>query len=253
MFKQFMHNGYQAENPDYWLNFGNPWELSRLDVSYPVRFYGSTHLDPKTDRYVWTGGEMVQAVAYDMPIPGYRTWNTINLRLWGSKPAKEFDLASFNEGDYLKAIENKQRSEYISLVLYPNDNTMTGKELRLKQQYFFVSATLKDIVRRFKKNKRTWAEFPNKVAIQLNDTHPSISIAELMRLLVDEEGVGWDTAWAITTNTFAFTNHTVLPEVCSLVQCALTSLCHDRASFHSPPHGCYLLLAPRPWRSGLWT
>lgn len=215
MFQQQIIDGYQAEFPDYWLTFGNPWDIERLDVFYPVQFYGK--VVQFTDslgytRFRWDGGETVFAVAYDTPIPGYDTYNTINIRLWSSKPSKEFDLASFNEGDYYKAIEDKQRSENITSVLYPNDNTYRGKELRLKQQYFFSSATLRDIIRRFKKTGRPLTEIPNKVAIQLNDTHPTISIAEMMRILVDEDLMSWDEAWEIATNVFAFTNHTVLPE-----------------------------------------
>lgn len=215
MFQQQILDGYQAEFPDYWLTFGNPWEIERLDVFYPIHFYG--RISEYTDhagriRYRWEAGETVFAVAYDTPIPGYNTYNTINIRLWSSKPSKEFDLASFNQGDYYKAIEDKQRSENITSVLYPNDNTYNGKLLRLQQQYFFSSATLCDILRRFKKTEEDMSNIPDKVAIQLNDTHPSISIAEMMRLLVDEEGLDWDTAWDITTRTFAYTNHTVLPE-----------------------------------------
>lgn len=215
MFSQQILDGYQAEFPDYWLTFGNPWEIERLDVFYPVQFYGRvsqyTDMNGNT-KFRWEGGETVFAVAYDTPIPGYDTYNTINVRLWSSKPSREFDLSSFNRGDYYKAIEDRQKSEHITSVLYPNDNTYMGKELRLKQQYFFVSATIRDIVRRFKKSRRPLTDMPEKVAIQLNDTHPSIGVAELMRILMDEEGLGWDDAWTTVTGIFAFTNHTVLPE-----------------------------------------
>ena len=210
MFEQKIINGHQVELPDYWLTAGNPWEIERLDVQYPVRFYG--HIIQNGDKKSWVGGEVVQAVAYDIPIPGYDTWNVANLRLWSSKPAVEFNLQSFNEGDYFGSIESRQRAEGISSVLYPNDNTAQGKELRLKQQYFFASATLSDIVRRYLKSKRSWTDFPRKVAIQLNDTHPTISIPELMRILVDDHGLEWDFAWDICRGTFAYTNHTVLPE-----------------------------------------
>lgn len=206
IFQQQIVNGQQVEFPDYWLNFGNAWEVPRLDVNYEVRFYGQLR-DGK-----WLGGEKVEAVAYDVPIPGYDTKNTINIRLWSSKPKKKFDLQSFNEGNYQKSVDEQQRAENITSVLYPNDNTMAGKELRLKQQYFFVCATLQDILRRFKKTCRPWSEFPQQVAIQLNDTHPTLGIPELMRLLVDLEGVAWDEAWNICTQVYAFTNHTVLPE-----------------------------------------
>lgn len=163
---------------------------------------------------MWEGGETIVAVAYDNPIPGFDTWNTINLRLWKALPSREFDFQSFNSGDYLKAVESRQRAEYISNVLYPADHTYQGKELRLKQQYFFVSATMHDVIRRFKRIPGwKWSMFPDKNAMQLNDTHPSIAIAELMRILVDLEGVEWDEAWRITRGVFGYTNHTILPEV----------------------------------------
>jgi starch phosphorylase len=217
MFEQGIYDGYQTELPDYWLVYGNPWDIERVDVQYKVRFYGhvvESYNAAGEPKYSWEGGEIVLAVAYDTPVPGYKTVNTNNIRLWSSKPYKEFDLQQFNEGNYLTAVETKQRSENITSVLYPNDNTYSGKELRLKQQYFFVSATLSDIVRRFKKIHGTseWGKFPDKVAIQLNDTHPSISIVELMRKLMDDEGLKWDFAWDIVTRTFAYTNHTILPE-----------------------------------------
>ena len=215
MFYQKIKDGNQIEFPDYWLIHGNPWEIERLDVIYPVKFFGTVHEVEQANgkkRIVWEGGEEVLAVAYDTPIPGYRTFNTLNIRLWSAKPSREFDLEQFNKGDFFKSIEDKQKSEYITNVLYPNDNTPNGKELRLKQQYFFVSATIKDLLRRFKRRHRPIQEFPEKVAIQLNDTHPALAIAELMRLLLDQENCEWDEAWSIVTRTFAYTNHTVLPE-----------------------------------------
>ena len=210
IFRQEIMNGQQVEFPDYWLNFGNPWEVPRMDVCYDVHFYGHVVKSPTGCR--WIAGETVEAVAYDVPIPGFATPTTINIRLWGSKPQKRFDLQSFNEGNYQKSVEEQQKAENITSVLYPNDNTMAGKELRLKQQYFFVSATLQDILRRFKKVPRPWSDLPERVAIQLNDTHPSLGIAELQRLLVDEEGLPWDDAWALVQRVYSFTNHTVLPE-----------------------------------------
>jgi len=216
IFQQQIVKGFQLEFPDYWLNFGNPWEVPRLDVVYEVRFYGEVKqiADSVTGKHrsVWQGGEKVEAVAHDVPIPGYATKNTINIRLWSSKPKKKFDLQSFNEGNYQKSVEEQQRAENITSVLYPNDNTTAGKELRLKQQYFFVCATLQDIIRRFKKTQRPWSEFPDQVAIQLNDTHPTLGIPEMMRILVDFERMDWDTAWDITRRVYSFTNHTVLPE-----------------------------------------
>lgn len=217
MFHQEIRDGEQVECPDYWLQHGNPWEVERLDVTYPVRFYGHV-----TDRIVngkhkhcWEGGEEVLAVAFDTPIPGYRTLNTLNIRLWSAKPSSEFDLSNFNQGDFYKSIEQKQKAESITHVLYPNDNTDKGKELRLKQQYFFVSATLRDLIRRFKGKYNFFNHadvFPEKVAIQLNDTHPALAIPELQRILIDEEDLDWEHAWSIVTRCCAYTNHTVLPE-----------------------------------------
>lgn len=215
MFKQSIVNGYQVETPDYWLGAGNPWEIPRLDKFYSVRFYGQAKamaLPNGNIIYQWDGGETIFAQAYDNPIPGYRTRNVINLRLWESKPAFELNFSSFNAGDYYNAIETKQKAEHITSVLYPNDSTLAGRELRLKQQYFFASATLQDIMDRHKRKYATFANFAQSVSIQLNDTHPSVSILELMRLLIDIEGMSWDNAWAITTQTFSYTNHTVLPE-----------------------------------------
>ena len=219
MFEQRLLNGKQVEFPDYWLTHGNPWEVERLDVKYLVRLYGhvTTYNDETTEetRFKWEGGEVVVAVAYDTPIPGHGTYNTNNMRLWSSKPSHEFDLASFNAGDYYGAVEAKERCESITSVLYPSDDNDNGKVLRLKQQFFFVSATLQDVLRRYKKRLapgRTLKQFPKKVAIQLNDTHPSVSIPELMRLLLDEEFLSWEEAWEICTETFGYTNHTILPE-----------------------------------------
>lgn len=215
IFKQEIIDGYQVEVPDYWLDF-NPWEFPRHDVTVDIQFFG--HVRKSTDengRTVahWEGGEIVKAVAYDVPIPGYATPSTNNLRLWSSTAASgEFDFQKFNNGDYESSVADQQRAETISAVLYPNDNLERGKELRLKQQYFWVAASLYDIVRRFKKSKRPWKEFPEQVAIQLNDTHPTLAVVELQRILLDLEGLEWDEAWNIVTNTFGYTNHTVLPE-----------------------------------------
>lgn len=161
----------------------------------------------------WEGGEIVDAVAYDVPIPGYNTPTTNNLRLWSSKASSgEFDFQKFNNGEYESSVADQQRAETISAVLYPNDNLDRGKELRLKQQYFWCAASLFDIVRRFKKTGKAWRTFPDNVSIQLNDTHPTLAIVELQRILIDIEGLGWDEAWEIVTHTFGYTNHTVLPE-----------------------------------------
>jgi len=215
IFKQEIVDGYQVEVPDYWLDF-NPWEFQRHDVEVEVQFYGHVNRwqDDEGKQHVsWEGGEIVKAAAFDVPIPGYKTGTCNNLRLWGSKAASgEFDFQKFNSGEYESSVADQQRAETISAVLYPNDNLERGKELRLKQQYFWCAASLYDIVRRFKKTKRAWNDFPNQVAIQLNDTHPTLAIPELQRILVDIEGLDWDDAWSIVSKTFGYTNHTVLPE-----------------------------------------
>jgi starch phosphorylase len=215
IFKQEIVNGYQVEIPDYWLD-NNPWEFPRHEITVDIQFYGNVKkYQDENGRILnsWEDGEIVQAIAYDVPIPGYGTKTTNNLRLWSSKASSgEFDFQKFNAGDYESAVVDQQRAETISAVLYPNDNLERGKELRLKQQYFWCAASLFDIVRRFKKTKRAWAEFPDQVAIQLNDTHPTLAIVELQRILIDMEGLEWDEAWSIVTKTFGYTNHTVLPE-----------------------------------------
>jgi len=215
MFKQSIINGFQHEQPDYWLTFGNPWEIERPVVSYPINFYGHVSLQEEDGKQIfkWSPGEQVTAVAHDNPIPGFNTRNCINLRLWAAKPSREFDLEAFNTGDYVAAILSKQRAETLSSVLYPDDRTYEGKELRLKQQHFFVSATIQDVVRRFVDlHQSDWDLFPEKVAFQMNDTHPTIAVPELMRVLMDDHGLGWTRSWNIVTKVFAFTNHTVLPE-----------------------------------------
>ncbi|ETW79674.1 glycosyltransferase family 35 protein [Heterobasidion irregulare TC 32-1] len=206
-------DGTQLEAPDPWLEHQNPWELPRLDVVYEVRFYGTAERwGDGSGKGTWSGGQEVLAVAYDVMIPGYGTKNTNNLRLWESKPKRGFDLQSFNAGDYERAVETSNTAAAITSVLYPNDHTSSGKELRLKQQYFWTAASLADMMRRFKHLEKPLSEFAEYNAIQLNDTHPTLAIVELMRILIDEEDLHWDQAWTIVTNTFFFTNHTVLPE-----------------------------------------
>jgi starch phosphorylase len=215
IFSQKMNDGYQVEISDNWLRYENPWEIARPEYLYKVKFYGRVHQFTDAQGrlcHEWVDTHDVMAMAYDTPIPGYRNNTVNNLRLWAAKSTREFDLNYFNEGDYIKAVENKQRSEIISQVLYPNDNMFEGRELRLKQEYFFVSATLQDVIRRYKKTQRSFDKFTDKVTMQLNDTHPAIAIPELMRLLVDQEGLGWDESWEITVKTFGYTNHTILPE-----------------------------------------
>ncbi|KAK9840953.1 hypothetical protein WJX81_002313 [Elliptochloris bilobata] len=207
MFKQALKGGYQDELPDIWLTNGNPWEIARPNITYRIGFYGTV------DQFQWSPAEEVIAKAYDNPIPGFQTSTVGNLRLWEALPLHEFDLAAFNKGDYVQAVEERRKAEDISAVLYPNDATEYGKELRLKQQYFFVSASLQDVLARFReRHGANWPLLPEKACFQMNDTHPTIAVAELMRLLIDCEGLGWDAAWAITQKCLAFTNHTVMPE-----------------------------------------
>eukprot|EP00850_Spirogloea_muscicola_P005962 SM000028S10056 [mRNA] locus=s28:114647:122321:+ [translate_table: standard] len=218
MFEQRIEGGRQVERPDYWLRDDgtSAWEIRRPHLRFPVRFYGHVVTARDADggrmRSRWEGGEVVMAVAYDTPIPGFRTLNTVCMRLWSSRPCEEFDLGSFNEGWHLSAVEARARAEAISSVLYPSDTSDAGKELRLKQQFFFVSATLQDILATYRRTGRPLSELYTKVAVQLNDTHPSIAIPELMRLLLDQEGMEWADAWETTVRTFSYTNHTILPE-----------------------------------------
>ncbi len=215
IFNQRIENGYQVEHPENWLRYGNPWEFPRPEVLHTVKFYGRVveyaddHGQPHRH---WVDTQEVMAMAYDTPIPGYDNKTVNNMRLWSAKASRDFDLDIFNRGDYIEAVADKNSSENISRVLYPNDSTISGKELRLKQQYFFVSASLQDILYRYRKDHDCWDELPNKVAIQLNDTHPSIAIAELMRMLVDEHCQDWEYSWELTRKTFSYTNHTLLPE-----------------------------------------
>ncbi|HEV8268962.1 MAG TPA: glycogen/starch/alpha-glucan family phosphorylase, partial [Thermoanaerobaculia bacterium] len=216
IFRQRIRDGHQIEAPDNWLRYGNPWEIPRPDALFPVQFYGRTRSyvdETGLERFDWVDAETVYAMAYDTPIAGFRNDTVNSLRLWSAKSSREFDLSRFHSGDYVKAVEAKYDSENISKVLYPPDDSDKGKELRLKQQYFFVSATLQDVLRRFlKRPGRRWDELPEKVAVQLNDTHPTLAIPELMRILVDGERLAWDEAWGLTTRIFGYTNHTVLPE-----------------------------------------
>ncbi len=215
IFEQDIENGYQVEKPDNWLSYGNPWEILRRELSYRIRFYGNVEMQKQPDgqmKFEWKNTEDILAVAYDVPIPGFRTNTVNNLRLWQAKATHEFSFKEFNAGNYVASVQKKNESENISKVLYPNDTMVKGKFLRLKQQYFFSSATLQDIIRKYKYRHSDFDLFAEKTAIQLNDTHPVIAIPELMRILMDQEGLSWDYAWDITTNTFAYTNHTVVPE-----------------------------------------
>ncbi len=215
IFTQDIVNGHQVERSDEWLRFGNPWELVRPEKAVPVRFYGHVeHHQGADGRPVarWVGGRTVLGIPYDTPVCGYGT-NTVNtLRLWQARASAEFDFQLFNAGDYERSVLEKNDSEVISKVLYPNDNFIAGKELRLKQQYFFVACSIADIIRRYLKSHQDFRQFGKKVAIQLNDTHPAIGVAELMRVLVDEKRLLWDEAWNVTVEAFGYTNHTLLAE-----------------------------------------
>jgi starch phosphorylase len=216
IFKQAFEDGYQVEQPDDWAFYGNPWEFPAPDDLQVVGFYG--HTEPADNdqgglRARWVPAETVRAEPSHMLVPGYGTETVNILRLWRARAGPEsFDLDLFNAGRYAEAVEAQMRSENLTKVLYPSDSTEAGRELRLKQQYFLVSCSLRDIIRRFRFRNSDWETFPDKVVIQLNDTHPVLAIPELMRLLVDENGVGWDQAWSITRRTFAYTCHTLLPE-----------------------------------------
>ncbi|MBN1522476.1 MAG: glycogen/starch/alpha-glucan phosphorylase [Candidatus Aureabacteria bacterium] len=215
IFNQKVINGSQVELPDEWLRLGNPWEFARPEYTVRVRFYGKTRMfhDRKGKLFVkWVDTEDVQAVPYDMPIPGYGNDIVNTLRLWSARSTEEFDFEYFNHGDYEQAVYRKVLSENISKALYPNDAVSQGRELRLKQEYFFTAASVADILRRYKVDNTDMTGLADKVAIQLNDTHPALAIPELMRIFIDEENMEWDSAWDITVNCLAYTNHTVMPE-----------------------------------------
>ncbi|KRY65440.1 Glycogen phosphorylase, partial [Trichinella pseudospiralis] len=228
IFKQTIKNGYQVEEPDDWLRFGNPWEKARPEYMLPVNFYGKVIHDDK-GRAHWVDTQLMFAMPYDTPVPGYQN-NVVNtLRLWSAKAETHFNLTFFNDGDYIQAVLDRNAAENITRVLYPNDNCFEGRELRLKQEYFLVAATLQDIIRRYRASKlavssspgKIFQHFPDKVAIQLNDTHPAMAIPEFMRIMVDLESMTWNEAWDICVRTFAYTNHTVLPEALERWSCRM--------------------------------
>jgi glycogen phosphorylase len=216
LFKQVFVNGAQVEHPDNWNVFGDPWEVLRPEYTQEIQLYGRVENvfdDRGNSRPRWVDTKTLLGVPHDIPIAGYGTKTVNLLRLWSSRATEDFDLAAFNRGGYVEAVREKAIGETVSKVLYPNDKTENGKELRLVQQYFFIACSLRDILRRhFRTPGNSWVNFSEKVAVQLNDTHPAISITELMRILIDEHAMGWDTAWNIVTRTFAYTNHTLLPE-----------------------------------------
>ena len=215
MFRQSIENGAQVEHPDSWLRYGNPWEFPRPELLYPVRFNGHVveykHEDGSLHHH-WVDTDEVMAMAYDTPVPGFGGKTVNNMRLWAAKSSRDFDLRYFNQGNYIQAVADKNDSENLSKVLYPDDTTEVGRELRLKQQYFFVSASLQDMLARYKKHAEGWDSLPDKIAVQLNDTHPAIAVAEMMRLLVDVHKLCWDQAWGLCTRIFSYTNHTLMPE-----------------------------------------
>lgn len=216
MFRQHIEDGCQVEEPDHWLRNGHVWELERPELTVRVRFGGRTEMQHDHDgsRHMrWVGSHDVLAVPYDIPVPGYQNGTVNTLRLWKAAATDEFDLNEFNAGDYAESVAAKNMAEHISMVLYPNDASENGKELRLRQQYFLASASLQDVIRQWvSRHGEDFSQFADKNCFQLNDTHPSIAVAELMRLLMDEHGLVWDEAWTIVTRTMAYTNHTLLPE-----------------------------------------
>jgi starch phosphorylase len=216
LFKQEFIHGYQVERPDEWIMYGDTWEIVRPEYTQTIHIYGrvESRFDDNGDyKPQWVDAQPILGIPYDIPICGYGGKTVNFLRLWESRSAKDFDLETFNEGNYEKALRDRGQGETISKVLYPNDATENGKELRLVQQYFFVACSLNDIIRRFERDHgKNWDIFPAKVALQLNDTHPAVAVAELMRILHDDEGLSWEQSWDIVTRTFAYTNHTLLPE-----------------------------------------
>ncbi|MFT5112365.1 MAG: starch phosphorylase [Parasphingorhabdus sp.] len=210
MFKQGLKDGWQVEYPDHWLEDGNPWEFPRPEVVYSVNFGGQ--IEHQNGKSRWVPSDEVNAMAYDMLIPGWGTDSVNTLRLWSAKSTHDIDLVQFNQGKYTEAVARKNQSETVSRVLYPDDSTAEGRELRLRQEYFFVSASIQDLVRRFCEHNDDWDLLPEKVAVHLNDTHPSLAIPELMRMLIDIHELEWDHAWRLLQQVFSYTNHTLMPE-----------------------------------------
>lgn len=215
MFRQRIEDGQQVEQPEGWLRYGNPWEFERCDVVYPVNFHGRVVHETDAsgvETRRWVDTQKMVAVAYDTPVAGYGSESVAKLRLWAARATRDFDFSDFNMGNYVDAVRHKTESENLSKVLYPNDQTAVGQELRLKQEYFFVSASLQDILMRCLEDDPSFDRIPDLAAIQLNDTHPALAVAELMRLLIDQHGCDWHYAWDIAQRTFSYTNHTLLPE-----------------------------------------
>ena len=216
MFHQRIENGYQVEEADSWLREGFPWEIERIEYAQTIKFGGRSDVQIDAhgqSRHVWVDTHDVLAIPYDIPVPGFENDIVNTLRLWSAAARDEFDLEEFNAGSYADSVASKNEAENITMVLYPNATTENGQELRLRQQYFLASASLQDTLRNWcRRHGDDLSEFAAKNCFQLNDTHPAIAVAELMRLLIDEHGMDWDEAWDITRNTMAYTNHTLLPE-----------------------------------------
>ena len=214
IFKQRIENGYQVEEPDNWLRNGNPWEIPHPEYSYPVQFEGRVESvrGDGAGKWRWLDTRPIVGTAYDTPIVGYGNYTVNTLRLWTAKATEEFDFHNFSRGSYVEAVEDKVMAENLTKVLYPSDAIYAGRELRLRQQYFFVSCSVQDLIRRFKSDNSDWLQLPDKVFIQMNDTHPALVVPELMRILIDQEDVDFDKAWELTVNTCGYTNHTLLPE-----------------------------------------
>ena len=214
IFHQKIVNGYQVERPDPWLKLGYPWEIAHPEFAIEVPFEGrvETYWEAGRPRFRWIGAKTVIGIPYDLPVVGYGGHTVNTLRLWAARAAEDFDLEDFNRGSYVQAVESKVLAENLTKVLYPNDSIFEGRELRLRQQHFFVSCSIQDILRRFREAGNPWEALPDKVFIQLNDTHPSLAIPELMRILMDQEGFEWEEAWGLTSRVMGYTNHTVLPE-----------------------------------------
>ena len=215
LFRQEFKDGRQVERPDDWLKYGNPWEIVRPQFAQRIKIYGRVEhaYDDMGDYHPkWVDGKFVEGIPYDIAIVGYGAKTVNFLRLWEAKASEELDFQTFNQGGYVEAVREKATNESISKVLYPNDETESGKELRLVQQYFFVACSIRDMIARFRKSHDSWDEFPEKVVVQLNDTHPAVAILELLRIFLDEERMGWDASWELVIRTFAYTNHTLLPE-----------------------------------------
>lgn len=215
LFQQEIRNGYQREKPDNWLAYGTPWELERADEACLVPVYGRIeHTLDRNGHYnpMWMDWQILIGVPYDFPIVGYGGRTVNSLRLYSARSSADFDMQIFNAGDYIKAVERKIASETVSKVLYPSDKVEAGLELRLIQEYFLVACAIRDIVKKYRQTHAGFEAFPSQVAIQLNDTHPAVAVAELMRALVDENDLPWERAWEITQATFGYTNHTLLPE-----------------------------------------